>query len=250
MPNRLPIRDPRTVARDIPGILDIIFPRLSGALVSAMNRNMIQFACAQPVPGTLLADSTQQRSTLFEIAVTLAESVLRDGRPLELTDCVEIALQRQRRHYDASDPQELSETDKKIIEQVSRNLVNMLKDFALRRNFSEIVIRPNIPGFSWIGSGVGDFAIGNVLIEVKNTDRNFIASDYRQILLYWLLVYARSMETNEPVWDNFLLINPRLNRSVYKSFDSVIQAASGGLNRLEVHEYLRAVIVGSKDTQK
>lgn len=250
MRNRLPIRDPRTVARDIPGVLDIIFPRLSGALVAAMHRNMLQFACAMPIDEELVAASLQQRSLLFEVAVVRAERILGDGDPDDLTECVDVAFQRQRKHFDARLPADITETDYLLIQRVSGNLANMLQDFVNRRRATHLVIRPKIPGFGWIASGRTDFAVGDVLIEVKNTDRNFISGDYRQILIYWMLAYAGAIETNQPVWSKYLLINPRLNRSVYGSFDALSQAASGGLSRLEVYEYFRAIVASQTLAQK
>lgn len=48
--SRLPARDPRTVARDIPGVLDILFPRLTGGLVNALNSKMFAFTDVQAIP--------------------------------------------------------------------------------------------------------------------------------------------------------------------------------------------------------
>jgi hypothetical protein len=111
-------------------------------------------------------------------------------------------------------------------------------------------VRPFIPGFGWIGSGAGDFAVDDVLIEVKNTDRNFIANDYRQVLMYWILSYAKGLEAGTEVWSKYLLLNSRLNRSVYGSFDDLLQAASGGLSRVEFYEYLRTIVTSPAEVRK
>ena len=250
MPNRYPIRDPRTVARDIPGMLDIVFPRLSGGLVAALNRNMFQFNSVTPLDEDKIAQSRQQKSMLFEIAVVMAERSITDGSAPPMVECVNLALVRQRTHFDARIPPPLSDLDEQIAMVAASNLVSMLRDYANQISAKEVIVRPNVPGFGWIGSGVGDFAIGSVLIEVKHTDRNFISNDYRQILLYWLLSYAKGMETGEFCWSHYLLLNPRLNRAAYGSFDRLISSASGGLSRLEIYEYLRAIVRSSSEIRK
>jgi hypothetical protein len=231
-------------------LLDIVFPRLSGGLVSSLNRKMFQFNSATAVDESLVAQSTQKKSMLFEIAVAYAEQIIGGDEDPNLSRSVSLATYRQQRHFDAHPPQPLSEVDLSIILSVSSNLVNMLNDFAAQQFTDVIVVRPKIPGFGWIGTGLGDFAIEDVLIEVKNTDRNFIANDYRQILMYWILSYAKGLEAGSSVWGKYLLLNSRLNRAVFGSFDSLIEAASGGLSRVEVYEYLRTIITTPAEVRK
>jgi hypothetical protein len=250
VPNRAPIRDPRTVARDIPGVLDIVFPRLSGGLVSALNRKMFKFNSATALNEDLIAQTEQQKSMLFEIAVAYAERIILDDERPDLALCVSAAFERQQRHFDARPPRPLADVDIEVIEWVATNLVNMLLDFAAQQSTAEIEVRPQIPGFGWIGTGVGDFAVDDILVEVKNTDRNFVANDYRQILMYWVLSYAKGLEAGTRVWSRFLLMNSRLNRSVFGSFDDLIEAASGGLSRIEVYEYLRTIVTAASEARK
>lgn len=250
VPSRLPIRDPRTVARDIPGILDIIFPRLSGGLVSSLNRKMFQFNSATSLNESLVGQSGQKKSMLFEIAVAQAEQILRGDEEVSLSRSVTIATHRQQRHFDARPPQPLSEIDQAIIVWVANNLVSMLNDFAGQQHAISIAIRPKIPGFGWIGTGLGDLAVDDVLVEVKNTDRNFIANDYRQILMYWILSYAKGLEVGAEVWSKYLLLNSRLNRAVFGSFDALIESASGGLSRIQVYEYLRTIVTSPTEARK
>jgi len=244
------IADPRTVARDIPGLLDIVFPRLSGGLVSSLNRKMFQFNSATAVDESLVAQSTQKKSMLFEIAVAYAEQIVSGDEDPDLSRSVSLATQRQQRHFDARPPQPLTEIDRSIVQRVSSNLVNMLNDFAVQQSADVIVVRPRIPGFGWIGTGLGDFAVEETLIEVKNTDRNFIANDYRQILMYWILSYSKGLEAGTNVWSKYLLLNSRLNRAVFGSFDALIEAASGGLSRIEVYEYLRTIVTTPAEVRK
>lgn len=250
MRSRIPVRDPRTVARDIPGLLDIVFPRLSGGLVSALNRKMFQFNSATAVEESLVAQSDQKKSMLFEIAVAYAEQIVSGDEDPDYSRSVNLATTRQQRYFDAYPPQPLTDVDLQIVQKVSSNLVNMLNDVAAQQSTDVIVVRPRIPGFGWIGSGVGDFAIEDTLIEVKNTDRNFIANDYRQILMYWILSYAKGLEAGTSVWSNYLLYNSRLNRAAVGSFDSLIESASGGFSRIEVYEYLRTIVTSPAEVRK
>lgn len=54
---RLPFRHPRTVARDIPGVLDLLFPRLSGGLVASFNRTAFTFRGITAVSDELVEQS-------------------------------------------------------------------------------------------------------------------------------------------------------------------------------------------------
>ena len=65
---RLPFRDPRTVARDILGVLDVLFPRLTGGLVASLNKKMFSFDGIVQVPDELIEESELQKAMLFELA--------------------------------------------------------------------------------------------------------------------------------------------------------------------------------------
>ena len=77
--DRLPARDPRTVARDIPGVLDILFPRLTGGLVNTLNASMFSFSEINPIQMEMLDRSGLQKAMLFELSMARAESELRTG---------------------------------------------------------------------------------------------------------------------------------------------------------------------------
>ncbi|MDV4157296.1 hypothetical protein R1480_22965, partial [Rhizobium brockwellii] len=102
--SRFPVRDPRTVARDIPGVLDVLFPRLSGGLVSSLNKKMFAFAGVEPVPDELVDKSRLQKAMLFELSMARAESLLSGDREPSWDHCLQLASTRQRRHYDAKVP--------------------------------------------------------------------------------------------------------------------------------------------------
>lgn len=101
---------------------------------------------------------------------------------------------------------------------------------------------PVIPGLGWVASGNGDFALGSTLIEVKHTERNFGSGDFRQVMMYWLLKYANSIENDGDVWSEILFLNPRRNAALLLNYDHLLQSASAGLNRVELIELLRSAV--------
>lgn len=60
--------------------------------------------------------------------------------------------------------------------------------------------------------------------------------------MYWLLRYATSVETNETVWSEMILLNPRRNCWLKVNFDYLLKAASANLNRVELSELLRSIV--------
>src|SRR5258708_2466654 len=104
---RLPFRDPRTVARDIPGVLDVLFPRLTGGLVASLNKRMFSFAEIAPVPEELIEKSHLQKAMLFELSMARAEIILDGKGEPSWDDCLIVATDRQRRYYDSKVPARL-----------------------------------------------------------------------------------------------------------------------------------------------
>ena len=119
--NRLPARDPRTVARDIPGVLDILFPRLSGGLVNALNAKMFTFTGIEPIPAQAIEASSLQNAMLFEISMARAESELRGGAA-SWDECLQVASARQRRHFDVRIPEKLEPRDISVAHHAASNL--------------------------------------------------------------------------------------------------------------------------------
>lgn len=240
--NRLPLRDPRTVARDIPGVLDVLFPRLTGGLVNALNAKMFSFPGISPVPSELIQQSHLQKAMMFELSMARAESQLRDGEVASWEACLAIASKRQQRHFDARIPTALEPSDILVADHAARNLVAMLDSVQAQRPSAVLEHSPLIPGLGWVASGTGDFAIGSTLIEVKHTDRNFGASDFRQVLMYWLLRYARTVENDGDMWTDILLLNPRRNAALLLGYDHLLRSASASSNRVELVELLRSAV--------
>ena len=240
--SRISARDPRTVARDIPGVLDILFPRLTAGLVHALNAKMFSFGSILPIPGEMIEKSQLAKAMMFELSMARAESELRGGAMASWAECLEIASKRQRRHFDARIPEKLEPSDILVAEYAARNVVTMLNSIQAQHRSAMLEHSPLIPGLGWVASGNGDFAIGSTLIEVKHTERNFGASDFRQVLMYWLLRYAQSVETNSAIWSDFLLLNPRRNVALQVNFDHLLRSASASSNRIELVELLRSSI--------
>lgn len=247
---RLPLRDPRTVARDIPGVLDIIFPRLSGGLVASLNRKMVKFPSLEAIPDEKIEASNLQKSMLFELAVARAEALLTDGEKADWETCLNSAIIRQRKHFDARIPTSVSKEDYALAELAAQNLLAMLRSLNERKPEYHLEINPLIPGLGWIASGAGDFALGPVLIEVKHTDRNFVAGDFRQILIYWLLKYAASLEDDGDVWTDCVLLNPRRNTAISVNFDYLVRSASANMSRLEAYELMRTIVSSGNGTNQ
>jgi len=240
--NRVLARDPRTIARDIPGVLDILFPRLTGGLVNALNARMFTFTGIVAIPEEAIEASSLQNAMLFEISMARAESELRGGGAASWDECLKIASSRQRRHFDARIPEKLEPSDILVADHAARNLVAMLDSIKAQWPLTILEHAPLIPGLGWVASGNGDFAFGTTLIEVKHTGRNFGASDFRQVLMYWLLQYARSVENNGQVWSDVLLLNPRRNAALQVNYDHLLRSASESSNRVELVELLRSAV--------
>jgi hypothetical protein len=239
---RLPARDPRTVARDIPGVLDILFPRLTSGLVNSLNQEMFSFSGISPIPADMVDRSRLQKAMIFELSVARAESELRGGEVASWAECLTLAATRQRRHFDARIPEKLEPEDISVADHASRNLVAMLKSVQAQQPSAVLEHAPLIPGLGWVASGNGDFALGSTLIEVKHVERNFGASDFRQVLMYWLLRYARAIEYSGEIWSDILLLNPRRNAALLVNCDQLLRSASDSSNRIELVEMLRSAV--------
>lgn len=239
---RQPFRDPRTVARDIPGVLDILFPRLTGGVVARLNRQAFKFDGIESVPNELVEISHIQKAMLFELAVVRAERILAGWLEPAWEECIQIATKRQSKYYDTMIPEAIADSDLEVAEYAAQNLVKMLGRVQVQHGNAKLEPRPVIPGMGWIASGTGDFSLGKILIEVKNTDRNFVSGDFRQILMYWMLKYASVIEHDIEIWSDFLLLNPRRNSAVMLNFDVLIQWASSNSSRVEICELLRSIV--------
>lgn len=246
----LPVRrrrlgsDPRTVARDIPGLLDVLFPHLVPGVVAHLNRQAMVDDTCTVVSKDDVQDSVIAKAMLFEVSVAMAEQMLA-GEAADWSAALQVAISRQEKYYDAQIANEIHEIDRSIAIRASQNLVSMIRSEQSQISASAIVCEPIIPGFQWISSGVGDFAVGQNLIEVKCTEGNFTSSDYRQVMMYWLLSYAGALENRSNEWSCVTLMNPRTCRVLKKSFNELIFVLGGGRSKVEILR-LFACMVGER----
>jgi hypothetical protein len=240
--DKVSTKDPRTVARDISGIFDSIFPQLTSGVVGYLNRKAIRIDSCSIVPDTLVQESDLSKAMLFEVAFVRGEQLISGITIADWDDCLTTAIERQRRYFDARLPEKLSEADKKVADWTASNLVKMLNYIKSFSDGGALVKSPQIPGYQWISSGVSDFSIGTNLIEVKCTNKRFSASDYRQIMMYWLLSYASLVEKGTPEWINGILINPRLNYILEVPFNNIIAVAGAGRSKIEILEIFSSMV--------
>ena len=240
--NRLSSKDPRTVARDIPGIFDALFPQLIPGVVAHFNRMAISFADCRALPDKLVRASALNRAMLFEVAFARGEQLIAGIEEADWDTCLKNAVERQRLFFDAKVPDSLTAADETVADWVAKNLVSMLNRIQATAKNHPLVHSPNIPGYQWIASGCGDFSFGTKIIEVKCTSKHFSASDYRQIVMYWLLSYASSIESETPEWANGILINPRLNYVFELSFDEIVAVIGAGRTKVELLELFSSMV--------
>jgi hypothetical protein len=118
----------------------------------------------------------------------------------------------------------------------------MLQRVQAQHPKAKLETSPEIPGMGWIATGTADFSLGSILIEVKHTDRNFVSGDFRQVLMYWILKYASSIEGDADVWSDCLLLNPRRNSALQVNFNKLLHSASANSSRVELYELLRSIV--------
>lgn len=238
--------DPRTVAREIPGIFDEVFPQLTPGIVAHLN-NSAQTFPVQPLQEEFLRRSLLQRAMLFELGYTVGERLLDGETSIDWPSCFTETLRRQQVYFDAKLPDQLVDEDKFLAETVGRNLAIAMTEMS-RSSGLPIVVRPRIPGMEWIANGCGDFAIGDSLVEVKCTAKRFSSADYRQIAIYWLLSFAASIEARGDEWHDFILLNPRSGVKVSMKFDGFLSIISSGRTKVDTLQLFQSLI-GSRLTR-
>ena len=241
LPNRRPANDPRTVARDIPGIFDVLFPQLTPGVVAHFNSMSYRAHHCEIVPFDVIEASSLQKAMLFELAVSVAEQLIQGHEEVDWKACLEVAVVKQQRHFDAKLPAALTESDQTAAMCVAKNLVTMILQTQAGTG-EALVFSPPIPGYQWIASGVGDFALGTKLVEIKCSNKHFSSSDYRQVVMYWLLAMASAVENGTSEWKDCVLINPRLNLIFASTFDAIVRIIGAGRSQVEILELFSSMI--------
>lgn len=238
--------DPRTVAREIPGIFDEVFPQLTPGIVAHFNATS-ETIQVEPISQDLLRQSALQRAMLFELGYTVGERLLHDSTNVDWPACFAETVRRQRAYFDAKLPEKLESVDQILAEKVGRNLAAVMTSLSASTGHP-IVFRPRIPGLEWISSGYGDFALGKTLIEVKCSAKRFSSADYRQVAIYWLLSFAAAVEGRGEEWQNFTLLNPRSGGAVTMMFDTFLSIISSGRTKVDILQLFLS-LVGSRLTR-
>src|SRR5688572_30141282 len=97
--------DPRTIARDIPGVFEALFPHLAQGVVAGINRKSKSIQQLQAVPSEIVDASNLQKAMLFEVAIAAAEQLIGGSEVIDWIVCLEVAVKRQKQHFDAKIPQ-------------------------------------------------------------------------------------------------------------------------------------------------
>lgn len=242
---RLPIRDPRTIARDIPSIPKILFPQLTSSLVASLNKRIISLSNINLLDELVVKQSKLSKSMLFEFAYAIGEQKIKLEVNIDTQACFELAKIRQAKYFDFIPLfyEEITELDIEIATVIGENLASMLSQYSQKLKTS-IITEPKIYGFEWVSNSQGDFALNTTLIEVKCINSNFSVADYRQVLVYWLLSYIKSLKSNVKEWDNIILMNPRLNKVVEITVDDLLFEISGGQSKIEIVQMFSSIISG------
>jgi len=226
--------------------MSALLPELTPGVVASINRTAKQPSACAAIPEDTIEASRLNRAMLFEIAVAIGEQLLL-GATVDWLRAVAVASARQRRHFDARVPDEIADEDKVVAMLVGNNLVRMLETAAAEANAGQIISAPFIPGLRWISSTTGDFAVGNDLIEVKCANRHFSSADYRQLVMYWILSYASSIEGKGEEWVSGILINPRLCIMLRLRFDDLLNLIASGTSKVELLEGFYALVGSDRE---
>ncbi len=235
---RLARRDPRTLAREMVGLMESLFPHLlPGVVLHLLQESAYTSESWVSVDENSIAASNVSHAMLFEASVVIAEIILFSEGGYDWSSVLDVAQARQSKFFDSRPVSEISDSEKTVMETVAINLARMLDEIRQRAD-QRLVREARIPGCGWVSPGSVDFAVGDTLIEVKCSASRFQAPDLRQILVYWLLSYVYSLEHDVACWRRGVLLNPRINLSLEVDLEELAAIASGGRSNLELAQAL------------
>lgn len=233
--------DPRSVARDVPGLFEIVFPGLTPGLVAHLN------ATSCSLEGNAVDDEEVRRcklgaALLFEISCVRVDRLFeRDEGADNPQSCLAEAWRRQSRFYDARYVDFIDDHDWTIAREVGNSLHAALID-ACRSRGQPLVVRPLVMGCQWISGSCGDYAIGDCIVEVKCIVGNFSGADYRQVLIYWMLSLIADVEGRGEVWKQAVLINPRRKLVVDLDLQNFLTVVGRGATHIEMMQRFLSVV--------
>lgn len=233
--------DPRSVARDVPGLFEIVFPGLTPGLVAHLN------ATSFTLEGEAVDDKDVRRcklgpALLFEVAcVRVDRLVEKDADSGNPQSCLAEAWRRQSRFYDAQYVESIDEHDWSVACKVGDSLHDALVNESRSRR-QPLVVRPLVAGCQWIAGSCGDYSTGDCIIEVKCIAGNFSGADYRQVLIYWMLSLIADVEGRGEVWKRAVLINPRRKLVVDLDLQNFLTVVGRGATHIEMMQRFLSVV--------
>lgn len=120
-------------------------------------------------------------------------------------------------------------SNKKLTISDVRNLAKNLHQFLCVELSGSISFRPQFLGCGVIDESEGDVVVGDMLVEVKSGDRNFLSVDLRQIITYCALEKAATGK----IYNQICLVNPRIGRYWVGSLSDVAEGC-GSPNVLQM----------------
>ena len=232
--------DARTLARDVPGLFEIVFPGLTPGLVAHYNSTRY-FIGNDPINDEEVRRADINAALLFEIACVRTDRSLLDIEFENPEACLEEAWHRQSKFYDARHVSSIGNHEWNLASRVSDSLLSFLRQQS-RQSESKISSAPLIHGYQWIGNSRGDYSIGNRIIEVKCSAGNFSGADYRQVLIYWMLSLISEIEGQGTAWKEASLINPRRCVAVDLDLENFLVVAGRGASKVEMVQRFASVI--------
>lgn len=238
---RTEIVDPRTVARELPGLFEIVFPGLTPGLVAHLNGSRSALPDA-PVSDDLIRSSVMSPALLFEVACVRADRLVEGNEAADdAGSCLAEAWLQQSRFYDARRVETIGDQDWSTACLVGDSLYRSLL-IAEGTMGGPLVVRPSVPGCQWIGNSWGDYAVGDCLVEVKCVSGNFGGADYRQVLIYWMLSLVAEIEGHGSAWKEAVLINPRRGLMVDLHLPDLLAIVGRGATHVEMMQRFLSVV--------
>jgi hypothetical protein len=110
-------------------------------------------------------------------------------------------------------------------------IISRLESIAEIGGICDVTIEPSLPGCGFLDGGAPDFLatinveskMGQVLGEIKMVERQFRSVDYRQMVCYLVLYYAKHSKILEYLW----LVNPIRGIFVPIDVDSLFMLVRG-----------------------
>ena len=239
--NKSNLIDPRSVARDVPGLFEIVFPGLTPGLVAHLN------ATSRTLDGEAIDDDDVRQAKLgpallFEVACVRVDRLFeQDEDANNPQSCLAEAWRRQSRFYDARYVDSIGDNDWFIACAVGNSLRGALVDLSRSRG-KTVVVRPQVLGCQWISSSCGDYSIGDCIVEVKCIVGNFSGADYRQVLIYWMLSLIADSEGRGTAWKQAVLVNPRRKLMVDLDLPGFLTMVGRGASHIEMMQRFLAVV--------